>query len=303
MGELIDRLVPHGFREEIRRLRDQDAEIRALGLILPEPKLYEWAHAIGVRRFESLAGLVPALPPRDLRERVAEADVEIFLWTGLCDAHMILDALERHGDQVAGRRAAVLDFGCGCGRQTRFLGNHDDLLAVHGVDVNPDLVRWCQEQLPAVDTRLGEPQPPLPYPDGGFDYVYSLSVFTHLGEKATEAWITELARVLRPGGLALLTIHGAAALERIRGSAELQRIVGIDQTEADRIGAGLADELFAFVVYDDDRLAEARAGETYGVTFIHEDHVRRHWSRDFEVVEFRSGGMRGWQDTVLLRRR
>ncbi|MBS0490065.1 MAG: class I SAM-dependent methyltransferase, partial [Proteobacteria bacterium] len=39
------------------------------------------------------------------------------------------------------------------------------------------------------------------------DLVYAYSVLTHLREKAVRAWLEEVHRVLRPGGLALLTFH------------------------------------------------------------------------------------------------
>lgn len=50
--------------------------------------------------------------------------------------------------------------------------------------------------------------PPLRYADGTFDFIYCLSVFTHLSEAMHHAWLAELLRVLKPGGCILLTLHG-----------------------------------------------------------------------------------------------
>lgn len=63
---------------------------------------------------------------------------------------------------------------------------------------------WCEAKL-AGQFRRTRLEPPLPYGDAQFDLVYALSVFTHMHEENARAWLAELARVVRPGGLALLT--------------------------------------------------------------------------------------------------
>lgn len=45
----------------------------------------------------------------------------------------------------------------------------------------------------------------FPYPDGSFDLVFAVSVFTHLLPEGTERYIAEASRVLRPGGHFLAT--------------------------------------------------------------------------------------------------
>ena len=55
------------------------------------------------------------------------------------------------------------------------------------------------------------PQAALPYAAGFFDAVYCLSVFTHLDERMMGAWLGELKRVLKPGGILLFTVHGERA--------------------------------------------------------------------------------------------
>jgi SAM-dependent methyltransferase len=64
------------------------------------------------------------------------------------------------------------------------------------------------------------PIPPLPYPDKYFDVVYCLSVFTHLNESMQDLWIEELSRILKPGGVLLLTIYGKGVTEGLDEEAK-----------------------------------------------------------------------------------
>lgn len=108
------------------------------------------------------------------------------------------------------RCARVLDFGCGSGRILtgwHLDGRERDLF---GCDTNPRLIDWASENLPASLHFDRTPAlPPLPYPDGRFDLVCAISVFTHLRFPSQELWARELARVLTPGGVLLLTLHGS----------------------------------------------------------------------------------------------
>lgn len=49
----------------------------------------------------------------------------------------------------------------------------------------------------------------LPFKDQEFDLIYAVSVFTHLSENLQKHWITELTRILQPGGVLLITVKGA----------------------------------------------------------------------------------------------
>lgn len=105
---------------------------------------------------------------------------------------------------------AVLDFGCGCGRVLRHLG---DLPAsrIRGVDWNRRAIRWCSGNLTHASFAVGGLAPPLPLAaDEDFDLIYAFSVFTHMPEDLQRAWFVELTRRLRVGGLLAISTHGDA---------------------------------------------------------------------------------------------
>jgi ubiquinone/menaquinone biosynthesis C-methylase UbiE len=105
----------------------------------------------------------------------------------------------------------VLDFGCGCGRTIIWLMRDYPDVEFHGTDVDFEAIEWCRTHLRRERFEINAPLPPLPYPDDYFQVVYCLSVFTHLDETMQDAWLPELHRVLEPGGLLILSVHGRNA--------------------------------------------------------------------------------------------
>jgi SAM-dependent methyltransferase len=143
------------------------------------------------------------LPPPALRTLVSgRPNAEWFRSAGEVHARAIAEAASVHGYDIEDPQLAVLDFGCGSGRTTRHWQR-----PVHGTDINVKAIRWCQRNLPGEYTVNG-PEPPTAYPDARFDLVYAVSVFTHLTIERQERWLAELARIIRPGGLLLLSTHG-----------------------------------------------------------------------------------------------
>jgi SAM-dependent methyltransferase len=104
---------------------------------------------------------------------------------------------------------AILDWGCGPGRVVRHLPQimgRD--CVIYGTDYNPRSIGWCREHLPGITFTLNPLTADLPYPDATFDLIYGISILTHLSESLHREWVAELGRVLRPGGLLLLTTQG-----------------------------------------------------------------------------------------------
>jgi SAM-dependent methyltransferase len=186
--------------------------LQRLGLLRVAFRTYERAQALAAPDEEGRADDGLPVPPADLRVRVAGTpDLGWFLEGGRLGEQTIRRALDRHGVAVE-NVDALLDFGCGCGRVTR---RWRDLRGVHGSDMNADAIAWCRANLAFGRFETNGLEPPLAFADDSFDLVYALSVFTHLTLELQRAWVHELRRVLRPGGLLLVTTHGAAYRERL----------------------------------------------------------------------------------------
>jgi len=109
----------------------------------------------------------------------------------------------------------VLDYGCGWGRLTRLLLREIDCRNICGVDVDARLVESANALLPVIDHRLIHSMQPLPLEDRRFDLAFANSVFSHLSRASHEHTIAELARVLKPGGVAVLSLLDVTATERL----------------------------------------------------------------------------------------
>ena len=175
-------------------------------LLGPAFRGWEAWQAVRGRQPTQVAG--PPLPPRRLMVRVAgTADPDWFVRSG----RAAYDAISAHVSIA--ELQSVLDFGCGCGRVTRWW--HEFPGSVAGSDLDPRAIAWCRRNLPFARFEVNGLAPPLVFAPERFDLVYALSVFTHLTEELQLQWRDELRRVLRPGGLLLLTTHGHSYLTRL----------------------------------------------------------------------------------------
>lgn len=112
-------------------------------------------------------------------------------------------ALEVAGDGL--KRGRALEIGCGMARTVTALAEHFD--RVDGIDIAPTMVTRAREHdLPAnVALAVTPGDGTLDYDDAELDFVFSHLVLQHVPDEGVVArYLSETARVLRPGGRALL---------------------------------------------------------------------------------------------------
>lgn len=136
-----------------------------------------------------------------MHDMYSHTSYERYSSTGEETARALRERIVRY---AAAENLKLGDWGCGLGRVARHLAESYD---VTGFDYNRKAVEWCRKAIPSVEFRHCGIAPPLPSDDQFFDVIIGLSVFTHLSAKGHELWISEVSRVLKPGGLFLGSFH------------------------------------------------------------------------------------------------
>jgi SAM-dependent methyltransferase len=154
--------------------------------------------------------------PQELWHLVGAADAD-FVRVGQEFKQLFIEAgLQPHH--------AILDVGCGIGRAGAPLVDYlDERGRYAGFDVMVEAIDWCKANIAVGDPRFtfvhadmhsdrynpGGSQPAsayvFPYPDASFDYVWLGSVFTHLLTADKDQFAREIARVLKPGGISIVS--------------------------------------------------------------------------------------------------
>jgi len=246
-----------------------------------------------IRRIDKIEGDHPVdlsgipIPPAELRFRVhGDLNQKTFLNVGRQVAHNIRNCLESVGGEWSSFND-ILDFGCGSARVIRYFLAENSGKNFTGVDINQELVNWCEAHIKGVRWRLTPIHPPTELEDNSFDFIYGISVFTHLDRELQTLWLQELDRIIRPDGIILLSVHGAPYANHINlGESNREKLRKDGLLYLSGItGKWKLDGLPDF----------------YQTAIQTTDQIRQEWSEYFEILGHFEGGINQLQDAVLLK--
>jgi SAM-dependent methyltransferase len=226
------------------------------------------------------------MPPPALRYRVHGAfGQDVYRQVGQAVAESIVGIWRRYRSEK--EHPLVLDFGCGPGRVATEVKGRLPAAQLQGCDIDREAIEWAASHLADIGTFRQSPSlPPTHYADDSFDLVYSVSVFTHLDENQQILWLEELARLVKPDGLVIATVHGIAA-QTSCSSSEMERLQSYGFAyRVDRKGLFKLDGL----------------PDCYQTSFHSRSYVERVWGRRFEILDYAAGGLMGHQDLIVLKR-
>ncbi len=220
--------------------------------------------------------------------RPGAAGLGLWMHQGTRMASQIEEVLRVHCRRHRAKDFAVLDFGCGNGRVALPL-HFKRGLPTACADLDPVCIEYIGRALPDVEAQRPPQLPPTRFATASFDAIYAISVWTHLPPDTQMAWLDEMARLLKPGGIAAISTSGYAALaSRRRRFADW---ADVDDETLRREG----------VVFKATGRPRGVA-VTYGFTAHDPAWVREHFGDGFELLETREGAIENMQDLHILRR-
>jgi len=283
-----------GFSVEVAGRGRGDGRIVSLVTMEPLPTFRKAYHRLIPRSIRDPLGLRRRLVMDNVRRWISAAPLPTpdlllkvqltpflkeYLTVGRAQAMSVKTTLHDFG-VAAGDD--VLDFGCGCGRTLWHL--RENGWRLHGCDVDTALVAWCQEHLPTCQVVLSRHDPPLPFADNAFGAVFAASVFTHFAAPNQHAWADEMARVVRQGGLLIVSSMGPYALGNFPEIATPKNL-----TE-------LRDQGFLFIPSASTTFNSQGAYHT-------REGIQAVFAKWFDPGKWVEGGLDGFQDLSVFRKK
>jgi SAM-dependent methyltransferase len=106
---------------------------------------------------------------------------------------------------------SMLDLGCDAGGRTTWLAERVGATELHGVEIADDRAELARAR--GIDVTSADLNGPFPYEDERVDLVVSNQVIEHLHD--TDSFVREVFRVLRPGGVAVVSTENLASWHNI----------------------------------------------------------------------------------------
>jgi ubiquinone/menaquinone biosynthesis C-methylase UbiE len=248
---------------------------------------------------------LPGVPDDDVQQRFTGSGGETTLREGWNVYRLVKQAYNRYSpSRPLATPSTVLDFGCGWGRIIRFFLKDIEPGNLFGIDCDSDALELCRRTNRWSSFIVVDALPPAPLPDAHFDLIYAYSVFSHLSEESHDRWLDEFRRILKPGGLLMVSTRPRSFIEKC---AWLRTDAGADAPASHRIAAGaFPDTATALADYDAGAYCFSHRTDEdpphFGETCIPQRYVIDQWTDRFHLLDFIDDHRLCEQNFVVARR-
>ncbi len=238
----------------------------------------------------------PLPAPGDREGYYGQRHLDYWL-SGLRDFTLIKDRLAERGLSLSADDP-IFELGAASGRVSRHFWCQGGFQNLWCSDISAQHIEWIRRFLPeGIKIFQNTILPNLPMADNLLGFVFAFSVFTHIDEYEL-GWIAELNRVLRPGGIAYITVHTERTWKRLNPDIGLYNwMLGMKKNSLD---IDFTEEIMAAPM-PADRFA-AGDNQVYGANVFHSiSYIKKTWGRYFDVIDIIDGGAE-YQDVAILRK-
>lgn len=117
-----------------------------------------------------------------------------------------IEDLRRFSDGAGVSVSNILDFGSGIGNSLPYFRKYFPDATINCADVSARSIEIAQTRFPGDENYILIDEG-IPLPDESQDIVFSACVFHHIPHVEHNRWLTELARVTKPGGVLAIYEH------------------------------------------------------------------------------------------------
>ncbi len=251
---------------------------------------------------------MPGFPAEELQREIHGHAGEV----SLHEAHVFFREIKSYcayaGRPLAPHRT-MLDFGCGWGRMLRLFMKDIEPANLFGADSTSRFLMEARRCNPSVNFLSCQLTPPMILAPESLDYVISWSVFSHLDEFLSLRWIEEFSRLLKPGGLLLITTQsrrfiGFCAEMRLRRASGIR----LEHPWYEACADSFVDEPLENSRYEAGHFLHAASTHPphpqshYGEAVIPRGYVIKKWGHLFRMIDFLDNPVRLPQVLVVLQK-
>ena len=264
-----------------------------------------WLHTAGYRSSPALRRILPATPDEDVQLMFTGSSGDTVMREGYIAYKLFRDLYTRYIGPID-QCTNILDFGCGWGRIIRFFMKDIEPSKLWGCDPVEKMIEICKEQNKWCNFDLINTRPPSPYADNTFGLIYSFSVFSHLSEEMSDNQLAELTRILRPGGMLVVTTRSREFIEycaRLRERKDLDTLHPGPRSSA----AAFLDTEQSLADYDSGRycfsqLVHEGEWSYWGDTAISKKYVLENWTKSLTFLDYVDDQKNISQNAIVLKK-
>ncbi len=186
---------------------------------------------------------------------------------------------------------SILDFGCGASRVLSPFRTKTNA-ALHGIDLHKNAIKWCIDNVPFGNFQVGKTLPPMNYENNKFDFLYAISVLTHLNEEMQNSWLMEFQRILKPDAILIVSYRGEDFIEKIIKKHSVEYATEIQELLIKNNG----------FYFENHERWKGVFPNFYTDTYHSHNYIKSHWGKYFDILELiPSGGFSNNQNAAVLK--